>query len=313
MGSLLENSRLSHEIIDDFNKNNEKVIREQEQEYESRYDRLEAIKEAAKLRSNKFIEYKDNVKSKLLFDSLYSIYEASIPAITEHEQAVGRSLVMSYINENGAATIVNGFKGKTIMLSELHDVITKYYNIITEEATAENPDSQVIDPADYDNFHKELRDISDMEDITNTIRIRVANAEEEFITNNLNDKMATDDIIKTTADRVNAIKQDSDSYENPEDAEVAQEEAANLQKQLVHSIRNERRRSVFEQMAHNLSSSIIKNAELHESYGNKDNGGLDMDKVISSARCMYTMLEMVNTTKMEVVDEQYIENALISL
>ena len=65
-------------------------------------------------------------------------------------------------------------------------------------------------------------------------------------------------------------------------------------------------------MVRNISESVIKNEEIKEEF-TTDNGRLDMDKIVESARCMYTLLEMVSTLQIEKVDSNYIEEALKSI
>lgn len=310
MGTMREISNLSNEFANKFIEENERAYTNQLKEMESSYDKIHLIKEQAEERRKKLISFKEDVKFKLLETVFRNIFHNSIKGITESEQNISNNLINSYIKENSADRLLNEFHHKTFLLSEINRLVTKYYNIITENATEDNEKTHIIDPETYDDFCKELNRMEDIDDVTNSIRIRVSNAEEEFITSNLTDKINIEEIIKSTSDRVDSIKQDEDSFEDENAAETAHEEAVNLQKQYIYNVKNRNTRSLFEQMVKNLSTSALKNNTLHEYY--IDNG-LNMDKVVGTTRCMYTMLEMLNTMKIETIDEEYIDNFLKSI
>ena len=44
-----------------------------------------------------------------------------------------------------------------------------------------------------------------------------------------------------------------------------------------------------------------------------ENGRLDVDKVVETVRCMYTVLETVSSLNLEKVDDKYIEETLNSM
>ena len=42
-------------------------------------------------------------------------------------------------------------------------------------------------------------------------------------------------------------------------------------------------------------------------------GHLDMDKIVDRTRLMYTFMEMLNTTRLDTIDESYIKDTIINL
>ena len=85
-----------------------------------------------------------------------------------------------------------------------------------------------------------------------------------------------------------------------------------IAKDKIYQIQHEGYHNIFDRMVRNISESVIKNEEIKKEF-TLENGRLDMNKIVESARCMYTLLEMVSTLKIENVDSQYIEDALKSI
>ena len=335
MGTLLEGAKALNEMREEFI--NRTALLEKDAIYnaENQEDRIERLREASKVRRDKYVKYKSDVKEKLLYEAMHKIVMKSIKAPTINESTMLTSLLNSYIKENGVDNLLSEFHHKTYLLSEVNRLVTKYYNAITEDAEQDDPATQVIDPAKMDDYYKELDTMEDMDDVTNAIRIRVANAEEEFITNNLTDKNNTENIIRDTNQRIESIKQE-DNYasadENPNAPKISAAttgndedegndnmqgdnlatEAVLKSKRELGAIKYDRAHTVFEQMVRKLSESAMKKHEFHDKFLN-ENGMLEMDNVVEAVRCMYTMLEMVNTLQIENVDADYIENTIKSI
>ena len=65
-----------------------------------------------------------------------------------------------------------------------------------------------------------------------------------------------------------------------------------------------RPKSLFEFMVQNLATDLMKSN--NEAY--KENDKINIGKVVESAKCVYGVLETVNTLKLENVNEEYIMN-----
>ena len=62
-------------------------------------------------------------------------------------------------------------------------------------------------------------------------------------------------------------------------------------------------------MANILTENIVKDNAIRESYMTED-GTLDVDLAVESAKVMYGFLETLNTIQIEKVDEKYIANII---
>ena len=85
-----------------------------------------------------------------------------------------------------------------------------------------------------------------------------------------------------------------------------------IAKDKIYNVQHESYHNIFDRMVRNISEAVLKDQVIKEQFS-LDNGRLDMDKIVESARCMYTLLEMVSSLKIEKVDSEYIEAALKSI
>ena len=150
--------------------------------------------------------------------------------------------------------------------------------------------------------------ISIVDDVTNMIRLRVANAEEEFINRNLRDKENIETIMKDTADRVQAAKASNDNDYSEEVEESVTKEA----RDKIYRVQHEGRRNVFGRMVLNLGELAMTKEPLKKEFV-LENGRLNLDKVVETVRCIYTVLETVSSLNLEKIDEEYIKETLESM
>lgn len=305
---------------------------EEPNEYLKALERKTMVREAAIAKNQRFNKYKTAVKTKLVTEALKRIYVGSIKNPTPSEISLCEALLGNFIEERGVNNLLEGFKtSNTRFLHMLESAVNTHYNAIMEEADEDNPDTLVIDRDNVREFMDEIEDTEDIDDVTNTIRIRVANAEEDFVNRNEQDKNNINDLLKDTAQRVADARPDNDNdydeaigddvEENPDDpmsGETAGEEIDVKEMYDMMQVRRrinaitDRPRSIFDRMVRNVSEAAIKNPELRNQYGD-GKGRLDMTKIVESVRCMYSLLEMVNTLKLEQVDAKYIEDTIKSI
>ena len=154
----------------------------------------------------------------------------------------------------------------------------------------------------FDDLEKE----DDVQKAIETIKTRVADAEETFIRNNAEDKKKMDEILSKISANVKTVEDLAGKDKKKE--EVAQEHIK-LGKRKYDSVINERNLTIFEKMTRKLGSGVIKNAAVKESYVT-ESGALDVDKVVESAKIMYGFLETLNTLRLDNVNEKYILHIL---
>jgi hypothetical protein len=171
----------------------------------------------------------------------------------------------------------------------------------SEDDSVKDSNDKILDALDKeDDIHKAI----------DTIRDRVAKAEERFIKNNAEDKKKIEELLQKIENSTNA----ANSLKGKDDAkaEVAKESAF-LGKRKADEIRNKvnnNKITIFEKMTNILTQNIVKDDAIRESYYTTDEGRLDVDLAVESAKVMYGFLETLNTIKLEKVNEAYIENVL---
>lgn len=305
----------------------QRKIQEAAKERQDLMDRINAAKSRRELKSKKLREFSDITKTHLLEDAFKSIYIGSLmehTALTDDGMDLANRLIENYVKENGAATILAKMN-QTYVQECIKNAVLYTHKAIMEDAE-ENTDeegneidkSKEINDEETPDVSDEKReemydDLSQEEDINKAVEMiaqRVSDAEQAFIKKNEEDKKALEDIANRFSERIKQVEEDPESTE--QDIENAQNESSII----VNRMRRERRdnsvRNVFEQVVINLTESIIKDEDLRKQYISEDNH-LDMGSVIESAKCIYGLLEFVNTLKLEKVDAKYIENALLTM
>lgn len=290
------------------------ALKEQaERQAREELDKIREAKENALLAEEALFEhfynYKNDIKKLLLTEALMNIYKGSIYHISDRENTICESLLGNYIEENGVPKLMKNMKfSESEILHDIYDNVNKYYNKITEDAEMNDIATQTIKPEDVNDFWKDIDSSNDVDDITSLIRLRVSDAEENFVNKNAQDKENVKSILKNTADRIQSAKATNDN----DYSEAVEESEMRIANNDIYKIQHESHRSVFDRMVRNLSESVMKDEGTRKEYI-LENGRLDMDAIVESARCMYTLLEMVSTLQLEKVDGAYIEETLASI
>lgn len=257
---------------------------------------------------DKLFEFKANVKKSLIKKMLMELCVGSIPSYTHREYNICENLIENYITEVGETTLLKNMRfSENGFLRTCWSEINSHYKTITEDATRDE-DTQYIDSGSLDDFWKDVDNTEDVDDITNLIRMRVSNAEENFVNRNQQDKENVKTVLKQTADRVQMAKDTNDN----DYAESVEESETRIAKDKIYKIQHEGYRSVFDRMVRNLSEAAVKNKDAKGSLID-ENGKLNMDSIVESARCMYSLLETIGTIQLEKVDNKYIEDTLKSI
>lgn len=284
------------------------AIQKRREEFNKRIVDREDAKAKHEAAVNGLYNFKHDVKKSLIKKMLMELCVGSIPNYTQREYTICENLIENYINEVGEPTILKNMKfSENGFLRTCYDQIDKHFKAITEDATIE-PETQYIDSNSLDNFWDDIDDTENVDDITSLIRMRVSDAEENFINKNQQDKENVKTVLQQTASRIQMAKGTNDN----DYAEEVEESETRLAKNKIYQIQHEGHRSVFDRMVRNLSEAALKNEDAKGTLID-ESGKLDMDAIVESARCMYALLETVSTIQLEKVDVKYIEETLKSI
>lgn len=277
--------------------------------YEAREERLEE--------QNAFANYLDSLKESLLFEALFKVYSKSVEeSCLNRNKILMKNNLMSYIKENGAESLLSKMRNRTYFLSELALLVEEAFDDLKTDMDPDNVESLQPDREKLNDFMDRLNNLQSAEDVENAIRMRVADAEEEFITDNMEDKYNATTIMNQTAQRIEALKKDTYGDENGEEAsfnvDMEAEKTAEMNQEMTRIIMD-REKTVFEQMVVSLSESVMKDNDgvLHETYTTPD-GKLDVDPLVESVKCVYALMEMLNTVKLETYNEDTLHEFLMT-
>lgn len=249
------------------------------------------------------------IKEALISECIYKLYCESVSyPMTSRDKVIARNLVNKFVIENGAGNLIDSFATENMILSEFSRISQKYYDKILESCDKHEEceftgqiGGQIIDQNVVDDFYKDLENI-DVRDASKAIKDKVADAINEFIDTNAANKLEYEEIIKSAQDKVAAI--------NGQDEAVA-ESYINMAKRKINEMKNTRDVNVFGYMVEALTASVFKDESLKSRFVHE--GTVDMDGIVESTELIYTMLEMVNTTNMVNVDENFIREYLTNL
>lgn len=252
----------------------------------------------------------NKIKEAFVSECIYRLYCESVGfPMTQGDKVVSRNLVNKFVMENGAGNLISSFATENMVLSEFSRICQKYYDRVLESGDAKQEDCELVSQISgqmirqdiVDDFYKELINI-DIADASKAIKDRVADAITDFIDTNAANKIEYEEIIKTAQDKANAISATD---------EVVAESYLDMAKRKINEMKNTRDVNVFGYMVEALTTSVLKDESLKERFVYE--GTVDMDGIVNSTQLIYTMLEMVNTTNMVNVNEEFITEYLTSL
>lgn len=183
-----------------------------------------------------------------------------------------------------------------------------------DDEDVENEDEDEVDSTSVDGENSEPQgkifdELDKEEDVQKAVQLiqqRVADAEEDFIKRNAEDKKKIDDLLGKISDNIKTVEAIADN-DSPK-SKIAQENTQMLKRQIKNITEN-RPQSVFERMARKLTESVTKDSDLRAIYL-AESGRTDIASVIESTKVMYGFLEALRTLQLEKVDEEYIANVL---
>lgn len=302
-------------IIKEENINNRKKEIEENRKRKEKEKEEQIIQDSIIKKKNdkqKCNEFVQNLTNYLLVETFQRVFDKAMKDnIFDKEdddiKGLSRSLLVNYVNEETSSKILDRMDRGGLILTELSKNIKNTIKETKEKIDADDSTTLGANKYDLDNFFETL-DATDFSTITNLIQTRVAQAAERFTEINYNDKIDLQDAANKTKDTITNLKKGI--RQSDKDLEDMQESAQYIYKKEYNRIMN-RKKTVYEQMIYTLSESVLHNEKLKDQY--TTNNKIDFEKVEETVQCMYTFLEMVNTMKLQTVNESYIENVLKDL
>lgn len=263
------------------------------------------LKHNAKVKIMKYNDFKEDVKFEVLHKALTRLCENSLRNPTDEQINACSNLIESYIKDNGMYNVLRRMSNsRNLLLRELAEDIKNTSEELIDSAQ-EDEEGYTINKDTIDDFINEIDNNDDINDVTNIIRLRVSNAEEDFVNKNEQDNENIKTILKDTAERVKNAKDDNDN----DYAEEIEESEMRIASKEIYKIQHENRNSVFDRIV----KTIAKNSLLTSNEAVTDGNKINVEAVVDIAKSVYTVLEMFSATLLEKVDDEYINDTINSL
>ena len=310
-----ELKRRKAETLKKFDNNNHKsVVTESSEDRNARYysktlnetkkeinDReIQRIKENQRIADESSTLYRT-----LITECFMKIFNKSMDySEDQYDANIARAFIDDYIKNEGTKYILGKMKTASSVLSEMAFYVEetckgKCDEDDLEAIEVENERKFKIDPETKDEFFDKLDNTIDIDDVSQSIQLRVSNAMSEFINNNAQKKAEIDDTINQIKDKI-----EGDTSEEVKEAFQLQ---ANRR---IEQINNSGTVNLFEKMIENLANSVYTNPDANRRFC--ENGKINMDKVIQHVKTIYSVLEIFNTTRLETFNADKIQEIVES-
>ena len=259
-------------------------------------------------RANRFLNLRttvrNNLKEAFLFEAIKYFYdECTIPDLQKESTKIIRDTVIrGFIKENGVENILNKFRKRDVVLTDIANFVNESTRAIMEENEEKLKDSETapediqVSVDDRESFiDKMAQQKEEIEDVGAMVQTHVANNVEEFIASNVEDRQQIKDILDDVKEKVASIK-----AANVDVAEQIKESKIMKARREIHKIKNSKK-NILECMVNHLSKRVI--AENHQAFLD-DRNSIKMDKIVETAECMLTMLVLSEAFGFEVNEKE---------
>ena len=259
-------------------------------------------------RTNRFLNLRttvrNNLKEAFLFEAIKYFYnESSVQEIEKEElQTTKDMIIMGFIKENGVENILNKFRKRDVVLTDIANFVNESTRAIMEENEEKLKDSETapediqVSVDDRESFiDKMAQQKEEIEDVGAMVQTHVANNVEDFIASNVEDRQQIKDILDDVKEKVASIK-----AANADVAEQIKESKIMKARREIHKIKNSKK-NILECMVNHLSKRVI--AENHQAFLD-DRNSIKMDKIVETAECMLTMLVLSEAFGFEVNEKE---------
>ena len=259
-------------------------------------------------RANRFLNLRttvrNNLKEAFLFEAIKYFYnESSVQEIEKEElQTTKDTIIMGFIKENGVENILNKFRKRDVVLTDIANFVNESTRAIMEENEEKLKDSETapediqVSVDDRESFiDKMAQQKEEIEDVGAMVQTHVANNVEEFIASNVEDRQQIKDILDDVKEKVASIK-----AANADVAEQIKESKIMKARREIHKIKNSKK-NILECMVNHLSKRVI--AENHQAFLD-DRNSIKMDKIVETSECMLTMLVLSEAFGFEVNEKE---------
>lgn len=251
---------------------------------------------------SRYQSFSNTVRSSLLIEAIYKIFKESMGSneLDNTTTSIMRAMVSEYVTENGYFEIMSRMKTASPTTTTIANIITETHRAIIESIDKNNSETFRISPEMRDEFFKQL-DYSDSQAVSDAINQRVSDAMADFVDANKKDHEDITGVLQQAQEKIGDVEPESDSLK---------ESYARAATYKANEIRN-RPKSVLHAMIHAMCETVMKNPDTHAEFMSESK--LDIPKIVDRVKVMYSFVEMLNTSKIEHVDEAFINGVIRDL
>ena len=312
MGELRDAALFSQQILEESTRIENEKINAQKSLEEAQQAKYDDLRYTRKKVQEAFCEYKRFVKNTCLEYALAGLMEGALSEteLDERDKNMVVGFVKGFVNEQGGATtILSKAAGRTFVIDSIKEAVEEESEEIIAKADPKNPATFVIDKEDLEKMMNKLDNNDDYNEVKATVALRVVGAEDSFVNNSIQRKEELEDIVTNAEEKIDNVEKDDDMSDKTKEA-IKQEITREMNKKLT-KLDETPRSAIFDEMVRRLSNSSIKTSR--KNFIIEESGRIDIDRVVKTVKIMYSLMEALSTSKLIVVDEQFINDTLESL
>ena len=279
------------------------------------YNFARSIKEEAVQKKRKFAK---DLTDNLVAESIaYPYLEvARMNNFTNEQTELGRKIIDNFVVETGAENILKNMREGTVVTSLYADIISETTKEVLEACGKKCKDTKT---EEYDicyTFDKEYADkfVNSLVKATptalpNIISTRVSSAVQDFVNKQQDDQNTIKDILNKAKDNITAAKEKKFSEQTIKEITEQSEIAARHKISLIYRENT----NLYGRMVKNFSRQMVTvNEQAMKDAGYvKENGKLNIAKVMNDTQVMYTVLETINTAGFYDIDKNYVASIVV--
>ncbi len=279
------------------------------------YNFARSIKEETIQKKRKFAkDLTDNLVSEAIAYPYLEV--AKMNNFTQEQTDLGKKIIDNFVVETGAENILKNMREGTVVTSLYADIISETTKEVLEACGKKCKDTKT---EEYDicyTFDKEYADkfVNSLVKATpnalpNIISTRVSSAVQDFVNKQQDDQNTIKDILNKAKDNITAAKEKKFSEQTIKEITEQSEIAARHKISLIYRENT----NLYGRMVKNFSKQMVTvNEQAMKDAGYvKENGKLNIAKVMNDTQVMYTVLETINTAGFYDIDKNYVASIVV--
>lgn len=277
------------------------------------YNFARSIKEEAIQKKRKFAkDLTDNLVAEAIAYPYLEV--AKMNNFTQEQTDLGKKFIDNFVVETGAENILKNMREGTVVTSLYADIISETTKEVLEACGKKCKDTKT---EEYDicyTFDKEYADkfVNSLVKATpnalsNIISTRVSSAVQDFVNKQQDDQNTIKDILNKAKDNITAAKEKKFSEQTIKEITEQSEITARHKISLIYRENT----NLYGRMVKDFSKEMVTKEKINEQAMKeagyiKENGKLNIAKIMNDTQVMYTVLETINTAGFYDIDKNYV-------